>query len=588
MAVRPCETWSFARCVLLLVLLGAGLGCSGSIDDAPSERDPEAPAAQGGAGGGAAATSGPGSAAAGGNGAAASGGACTPGLPPPTTRLARLTHHQFDNSVRDLTGLDLKLAAEFLADQRQAGFDRGQDLQVGDVLAKSYRDAAETIASRVVADAAAYSRVIGCNPTGGETCAKTFIAEFGKKVWRRPLTAAEQSSLLALFKQGPMLVDDGDDFQKGVRVTLETLFQSPKFLYRVELSNEKKSGAIPLSSYEVASRLSYMLVNTTPDAMLLSAAEAGQLNGVDAVAKQAVRLLAGQPARETVRDFHHQWLDLDIYPNKLTKDPKQYPTVTPDLAPALSGEVEKYVDAISFERKRGFISLMTAPFSFVNKTTAALYGVTGSWSDTLTRAELDPKQRAGLLTQLGFLATHAFSQSSSPIHRGVFIQRRILCNAIPDPPPNVPSLPPLDGSKIKTTRQQVDMHTAPEPCASCHHTMINPIGFGLENYDAVGRFRTTENGEPIDASGVLAGTTDKTPFASGVELAQAIADAPEARLCYAKSWFRYTLGRAEAEGDACTLSQIAAKLDDDSYTALDVLTDLSRSQAFLVRAAEAP
>ncbi|HKU43365.1 MAG TPA: DUF1592 domain-containing protein, partial [Polyangiales bacterium] len=371
-------------------------------------------------------------------------------------------------------------------------------------------------------------------------------------------------------------------------VVLETLLQSPKFVYRVELSNQAQRGVIPLSGYEVASRLSFLLVNTTPDAQLLSAAEAGELANADGVAKHALRLLQGQPARDTVRDFHHQWLDLDIYPNKLTKDPKQFPTVTPDLAPVLQGEVERYVDAISFQRKSGFISLMTAPFSFVNKTTAPLYGLSGNYGDALTEAQLDPEQRAGLITQLGFLATHAFSGLSSPIHRGVFIQRRLLCNAIPDPPPNVPSLPPLDGSRIKTTRQQVDMHTAPEPCATCHHKIINPVGFGLENYDAVGRFRTTENGEPIDASGTLAGTVDKAPFESGVELAQALADAPEARLCYAKSWFRYTLGRAEADGDACTLQKIADKLGDDSYTALDLLTDLARSPAFLVRTAEAP
>jgi Protein of unknown function (DUF1588)/Protein of unknown function (DUF1585) len=170
----------------------------------------------------------------------------------------------------------------------------------------------------------------------------------------------------------------------------------------------------------------------------------------------------------------------------------------------------------------------------------------------------------------------------------VFIQRRVLCNKIPDPPPNVPDLPPLDGSNIKTTREQVDRHTSPDACAGCHHTLINPIGFGLENYDAVGRFRTTENGVTIDASGELVGTAAGASFDDGVELSQAVADSPEARLCYAKSWFRYTLGRAEADGDACDLSAIAERLSSDQYTALNVLTDLARSRAFLVRAPEAP
>jgi hypothetical protein len=455
------------------------------------------------------------------------------------------------------------------------------------VLAKAYRDAAEKVADAVVKDATAYNRVVGCAPAQGDACAKAFIAEFGKKAWRRPLTDAEQASLLALFKMGPDLADTGDDFQKGVRVTLEALLQSPKFLYRIELSNQVDKGTIKLSSYEVASRLSFMVANTTPDETLMTAAANNQLGTPDLVAAQATRLLQTQTAHETVRDFHHQWLDLDIYPNKLTKDSKLYPSVTPDLAPVMQSEVEKFVDAVTFERKAGYASLLTAPFTYVNKTTAALYGVTGSFSDNLQRVDLNVAERAGLLTQVGFLATHAFSGSSSPIHRGVFIQRRLLCNQIPDPPANVPSLPPLTGS-IKTTRQQVDQHTANEPCASCHHTLINPVGFGLENFDAVGKFRTTENGEPIDASGVLAGTEGLTPFSNGIELSQAIADAPEAQLCYAKNWFRYTLGRQETDADSCDLNRIAEKLASDSYTALDVLTDLTRTQAFSVRTPETP
>jgi hypothetical protein len=513
---------------------------------------------------------------------------CTPGGPPVTTRLARLTHHQYDNTIRDLTGLSVTPSADFLPDQHQAGFDRGIDLQVGDVLEKAYRDSAEKIADLVVTTPAAYQKAVGCAPAQGDTCAKAFIAQFGKKVLRRPLTDAENASYLVLFKQGPMLVDTGDDFQRGVRITLEALLQSPKFLYRIELSNQQTQGLIALDPYEVASRLSFLLVNTTPDDALLAAADAHQLATPEAVVAQANRLLAGASAKETVRDFHHQWLALDIYPNKLTKDPKLYPTVTPNLAATLQSEAERFVDAVTFDKKRGFISLLTAPFTFVNKTTAPLYGLKGSFGDALQQVDLDATQRAGLFTQVGFLATRAFSNLSSPIHRGVFIQRNVLCNMIPPPPPNVPSLPPLDGASIKTTRQQVDMHTAPEPCASCHHTLINPVGFGLENYDAVGQFRTMENGVMVDASGMLAGTAAKPAFGNGIELSAAIAASPEARLCYAKNWFRYTLGRAETDGDGCALAAIAEHLGDDNYTAVNILADMTRTKAFLYRSPEAP
>ena len=515
---------------------------------------------------------------------------CQPGTPPATTRLARLTHKQYDNSVTALTGLDLHPAQDFLADQRQAGFDRGSDLQVGDVLARAYRDAAESVAEAVVASPSAYNRVLGCAPAQADSCARSFIDTFGKRAFRRPLTATEQTTYLTLFQQGPQLVDAGDDFQRGVRVVVEAMLQSPKFLYRAELSNTPAAGAIALNSYEVASRISYMLISAPPDPALMQAADADQLRDPDMVAEHAKRLLStSEGARETVRDFHHQWLELDIYPQKLTKDPVRFPSVTPLLAGALEQEVELFVDAISFTQKRGFPSLMTAPFTFVNRTTAAIYGVTGQFSDdTLQRVELDPSQRAGLLTQVGFLASHAFSTVSSPIHRGVFVQRRLLCNNIPPPPPMIPALPTVDGAQIRTTRQQVDQHTAPTACSGCHHSLINPVGFGLEHFDAVGAFRTEENNVPIDASGTLAGTGSNTMFSDGVGLANAIAEAPEARACYAKNWFRYTLGRAETAADACTISQLAEKLQNDEYTALDLLTDITRSNTFMYRAAENP
>ncbi|HET8934772.1 MAG TPA: DUF1592 domain-containing protein [Polyangiales bacterium] len=518
-----------------------------------------------------------------------SGTGCQEGVPPATTRMARLTHKQYDNTIHALTGLDLHLAADFLADPHQAGFDRGLDLQVGDVLARAYRDAAESVADSVLMAPTAYAKVLGCAATQGDTCAQSFIGSFGKSAFRRPLTAAEQSSYLALFKQGPDLVDTGDDFQRGVRVVLEAFLQSPKFLYRIEMSQTPAASAIALSSYEVASRLSYMLVSSPPDATLMQAADADQLRDPNAVASQAARLLTiGDAAHETVRDFHHQWLELDVYPQKLTKDPTRFPMVTPALAGVMQSEVEKFVDAVSFTEHRGFQSLMTAPFTYVNRTTAALYGVTGQFTDGLQRVSLDPAQRAGLLTQVGFLATHAFSAVSSPIHRGVFVQRRLLCNAIPPPPPNVPALPAVDGAQIRTTRQQVDQHTSPQACAGCHHTLINPVGFGLENFDAVGAFRTQENNVPIDATGMLAGTRANAAFSDGVGLAKAVAEAPEARACYAKNWFRYTLGRAETPADACTIAELADKLQSDEYTALNLLTDLTRTSTFLYRSAENP
>ena len=511
---------------------------------------------------------------------------CTPADPPATTRFFRLTHGQYDNAVRALTGLDVHPSLDFPADQNQAGFDRGMDLQVGDALGKAYRAAAETVAAQIVASPAAYQKVVGCDPATGDTCTRTFISEFGRRAYRRPLTDAEKTTYAALFALGATLVDGtGTAFQNGVQTTVQAFLQSPHFLYRTELSTAALGGLVTLTGFEIASRLSFLLQNGPPDDALLQAAEAGQLGTADATAGEARRLVATPAGRETVRDFHHQWLIMDAFANKLTKDPALYPTVTPDLAPVLIAETEQFVGAVTFDLGKGFTSLMTAPFTFVNKTTAPLYGLTGTFGDTLQRVDLDPKQRAGLFTRLGFLAANAYSNRSSPIHRGAFIQRHVLCATIPDPPPNVPQLPPL--AATQTTRQQVDMHTAPATCAGCHHTLINPVGFGFENYNAVGQYRTTENGVAIDATGILAGTkaavAGNASFTDAISESQLIAASPEARSCYATTWMRYAFGRQETAGDSCAVAAIATSLGDDTYKVTDLLVDITRTKTFMLR-----
>ena len=508
---------------------------------------------------------------------------CTAGTPPATTRLMRLTHAQYDNTVRALTGLDVHPSMDFPIDQNQAGFDRGIDLQAGDVLGKAYRAAAETLAASVAGNATAFSKVVGCDPAGGDACRDTFIAGFGRRVFRRTLTDAEKTPLAALFGQGCALIDGtADNFHKGVQIVLEAMLQSPNFIYRPELATQASGGLIQLGGYEMASRLSYFLVNGPPDDALLDAAAGGQLATADGVAGQAQRLIATDAAKETVRDFHHQWLVMDNYANKLTKDSK-YPTVTPDLAPVLAQETEKFIAEVTFTQGKGFASLMTAPFSFVNSTTAPLYGVSGSFGSSLTRVDLDPTKRAGLFTQLGFLATHAYSNQSSPIHRGAYIQRSVLCATIPDPPPNVPQLPTLMATQ--TTREQVDMHTAPAECSGCHHQYINPVGFGFENYDAAGVFRATENGVTIDATGTLAGTAANTAFTDGVSEAAAIATSPEAQRCYSRTWMRYAFGRADSTAESCAIQVLGARLQDDSYKVTDLMVDITRTTAFMFRGA---
>jgi hypothetical protein len=496
----------------------------------------------------------------------------------------RLTRQQYENSLRDLTGLDVRPARDLPEDPVFAGFNRGLELEVGELVSRIYRDQAESIARQTVANAAALQRVLGCDPKTGDACASTFITEFGKKAWRRPLTDAEKAKYLALFKKGDTIVEAGDPFTKGVQVTLEAFFQSPKFLYRIETSTRRDGALIPLTSHEIAARLSYMLANTTPDAALLQAADRNELLNPENVAAHARRILGSPTGRATIRDFHRQWLDVDAWDNHLDKDPKLYPTVKPSLAPTLIREMEMFVEEVTYTRKKGLASLLTAPFTFVNNVTAPLYGVRGTFTAELKPAELDPAQRAGIVTQIGFLASHALSNQSSPIHRGVFVQRRLLCTTIPDPSEQVPALPPPSANR--TTREVVSEHTAAEGCRGCHHGLINPVGFGLENFDAVGQWRTTDNGKPVDASGSLVGTEKNLAFRTGVELARAVVESPESRACYARQWWRYAFGRQETDADSCALGALAEGLGNDAHTATDLLADMTRTKAFMFRSPE--
>ena len=514
---------------------------------------------------------------------------CTPGAPPPTTRLFRLTHGQYENAIRTLTGLNVNPAGDLPADQNQAGFDRGMDLQVGDALGKAYRSAAESLAAQTVANATAYQKVVGCDPNAGDACMKTFIANFGRAAFRRPLTDAEKTAYATLFAQGNNLVDGtGTAFQKGVQTALQAFLQSPHFLYREEMSNTPAPGSslIALGGHERAARLSFLLVNGPPDELLAQAADMGQLGTAEEIAAQARRLVALPQARQTIRDFHNQWLTVASFTNRLAKDPTKYPTVTPELAPTLLAETEQFVEAVTFDMGKGFTSLLTAPFTFVNKVTAPLYGVKGTFGDALQRADLDPSQRAGILTQLRFLAGNSYSSQSDPIHRGVFVQRQIMCANIPDPVGEIPKLPALGPSQ--TTREAVEMHTAPDSCKGCHTNFINPVGFAFENYDAVGQYRTTENGVTIDARGTLVATATNAPFTDAVGAAQAIAASPEARTCYARNWVRYAFGRPEATGDSCSVAALATNLASDDYKVTDLLVDMTRTSAFMFRAPGGP
>jgi len=221
----------------------------------------------------------------------------------------------------------------------------------------------------------------------------------------------------------------------------------------------------------------------------------------------------------------------------------------------------------------------------VNDRLAPIYGLEGDFGPELVQVELDPSERAGLLTQAGFLASHAYPSSSSPIHRGVFVQRRVLCRDIPDPPGDIDTtLPPISGD-IKTTRQQVEVHTSPQACAGCHN-LINAPGYALENFDAVGAWRETDNGEPVDPTGSF--TIGDTPatVSGPIDMIEQVATSDAAGACYLTQWYRYGFARAETEADICTIEVLNERFVASGYDVKELLVAFALTKTFRYRIGE--
>ncbi|HKU38248.1 MAG TPA: DUF1592 domain-containing protein, partial [Polyangiales bacterium] len=393
-----------------------------------------------------------------------------------TTRLPRLSHEQWENSVRDLLRLPERpgLSATFSTDPSDSRFDNFGERIVSANLWADYQRAAETVAADVAKDAQKLARI---RPAGAD--ARSFVAQLGRRAFRRPLSSAEIDALVALFQQGPTLVG-GDAFAAGAELVIASLLQSVHFLYRVEHSTKVSDGKIWLDSYELASRLSYALWNSMPSDELLDAAERGALASAGGVEDWTRKMLDDPRAEATLVEFHAQLLNVAEY-GTIAKNTTLFPTFSTALQPIIQDEARSFVREVSVVEGGGIADLLTSPFTFVNDKTAAFYGVKGSFGSELKKVQLDPAQRAGFLTQIGFLSKYGSQTQSNPILRGVHVSLDFLCSDLPAPPPNIPPVPALQDNQ--TNRERFAELTKNAPCNSCHETLINPLGFAFENYD---------------------------------------------------------------------------------------------------------
>jgi hypothetical protein len=502
-----------------------------------------------------------------------------------TTRFPRLSHVQWENTVRDLLRLDETsgLSMTFTGDPLGGVFDNNEEvLLVTPPLWADYQSAAEALSDLVVDDAARLAAIVPADlPSDPTEAARAFVTDFGKRAFRRPLAAEEIEAYVAIFQSAAGLLDGGDNFQKGVKLTLRAFLQAPYFLYRAESSNAvAPDGLVHLSGWEIASKLSYLLWNTMPDDELLGAAESGQLDEPGGIAAQASRMLDDPRARQMVASFHSQLYQYDHY-DDLYKDPAYFPDFSSEIGEDLKRESELFIEDVVFSGG-GLREILTSPHTFVNQELAAIYGIAGEFGEEFERVELDPAERAGLLTRIGFLASNATPREQNTIHRGVFVNLRVLCHVLPSPPDNVPGLPPADD--YPTNRARVESHTGEGTCgATCHHRLINPPGYGLEHYDAVGAFQATEDGEAIDASAEYILDGGVVSFDGAIEMSQLFAESDDAHACYARYWLQYGYGRRPQSGDKLTLNELTTMSREQGVRGL--ILGLTQTLAFRARAA---
>jgi hypothetical protein len=497
-----------------------------------------------------------------------------------TTRFPRLSHAQWENTVRDLLYLSApsELSLAFTGDPLGGVFDNNEEvLQVTPGLWADYQRAAETLASLVADDPAALAKIV---PQAAPTDPRAFVEHFGKRAFRRPLSAAEIDSYVALFAQAPALVDGTDDFVKGVKLALQAFLQSPHFLYRVEATSEVGAkGLIYLNNWEIATKLSYMLWNTMPDDALFAAAEGGKLVTPEGVMAEAQRMIDDDRSRPMVAAFHAQLYQYDHYLD-LYKDEIIFPDFVPEAGADMETEATMFIEDVVYGGG-GLRELLTSPFTYVNDRLAAIYGLEGTFGPEFERVELNPAERAGFLTRLGFLASNATPKEQNTIHRGVFVNTRILCNTIPSPPDNVPGLPPADN--FATNRERVESHTGAGTCAEgCHHVLINPPGYALEHYNAVGTFQETEKGNPVNAFAEYNLDDAPVTFDGAIQMSQLFAESDQAHRCYAKHWIEFGYGRRAQDGDEPTLDTLGKSSKSGSVK--DLLLAMTQTAAFRTRA----
>jgi len=508
----------------------------------------------------------------------------------PTSQLVRLTGKEYDKTLFDLLGVTTLNGTGNDAPSSVLSPDSESDMT--DAAWAGYQTAAAALAAQVIADAALHARFIACAPNSEQSaCLHDTIVTFGRRAFRRPLTDTEVARFDSIGARGSELTEHGT-LDEVAQLILETFLVSPSFLDRVELEETPDGrGNVSLSSYEIATRLSYLFLGSMPDATLDAAANAGKLGTAGELLAQAERLAADPRFSDAVRAFHQYYVGVGIASHwgHYDKSPERFPAFTNDLGPALTEETDRFFANVVVDTQGSFPDLFLSTAAFVNASTAGLYGVDSSGLGvSLEPATLEAGVRPGFLTRSAFLAAYAHQERTAPEWRGAFVLYNVLgkdlgpCAA--GPSTAAPFTPELD-----TVRKLVTAQNAGPACTGCH-ALIDPLGFVFEAFNAVGAIQAAESdtGAPIDTSADVTIDDELVHVSGPAELMQRLATSREARRRYAERWVSFALRRDHDARDACIVDTMTRELAESDAPVLQMLTALPLTAPFRLRTREAP
>jgi hypothetical protein len=514
----------------------------------------------------------------------ASDGGSTPGptpegfLPegnPGSAPLRRLTRAEYRNLVRDVLEIEPPPEYALPEDWTNAGFRSTADEPTTVASATRYLDAALDVGERLLPAIRDLMPCSASSPAGELACIEDWLDSFGPRLFRRPMSEQERGRYLTAFEQARV----SETYEQSASLVVEAVLVAPELLF-IELPSSGQPGeVVALDSWQLAARLSLLLWDSTPDQPLLAAAASGALTSETVLAEQVARMLEDQRTHATVRSFFDDWLALAKIPG-LAADPESYPYLSRELTAALAEETRAYAEDVF--QQRDFRELFVSGRRFRSTALSGYYGDQLGQDESIAAYDAEiSEQSFGLLSQAGFLMSLARAEPSSPIHRGAFVRRKLLCGRLPSAPPGVlVPLPALTTGVSK--RQNITEHTAGAACAGCHRT-FNDFGFALEHFDIAGTWREAQGKMAIDTHVSFDEPGLPADVDGALQLSQALADSPSARACAVQQLFAFALERAPTSTDRAWFDELGRSFETSGFSLKALLTELLLSDEFRSR-----